>query len=232
MRAVSIGQTQNISKATALGSILLERALDGIVLALTPFLLLAVVDLPGWVVRVSTASMAMLVAGLMALIVATRRGWLEGWLQRATNVLPKFVGGRLGSMAEEFIHGMKGINHAGALLPVLLLSLVCWIFHGMYFFLLFEALDLNLFFWAALVLQMVIGLGVILPAAPGYLGNFEYFTVLGLAIFGVAQEAAFAYALVAHICEFVPVTAVGLFFALRRGFQAEVKAVGRLPGLS
>jgi hypothetical protein len=27
---------------------------------------------------------------------------------------------------------------------------------------------------------MVIGLGVILPAAPGHVGNFEYFTVLGL----------------------------------------------------
>jgi hypothetical protein len=53
---------------------------------------------------------------------------------------------------------------------------------------------------------MVIGLGVILPAAPGYVGNFEYFTLLGLALFSVGQEAAFAYALVAHICQFVPVS--------------------------
>ena len=101
----------------------------------------------------------------------------------------------------------------------------------MYFFLLFEALYLNLSFWAALVLQMVIGLGVILPTAPGYVGNFEYFTVLGLALFSVAQEAAFAYALVAHICQFVPVTALGLFFVSRKPFQGEVKAIRRQPGL-
>ena len=223
MRAVSIGQTQRISKAAALGSIVLERAFDGIALALTPFLLLAVVDLPGWLVRASIASLAILVAGLMALIFATRRGWIEGWLQHATNVLPNFVGGRLGSIAEEFLHGMKAITYAGALLPVLVLSLVCWLFHGLYFFLLFEALDLNLSFWAALILQMIIGLGVILPAAPGYVGNFEYFAVLGLALFSVPQEAAFAYALVAHICQFVPVTALGLFFALRNGFHPEVE---------
>jgi glycosyltransferase 2 family protein len=231
MRAVSIGQTQRISKAAALGSIVLERAFDGIALALTPFLLLAVVDLPGWLVRASIASLAILVVGLMVLIFATRRGWIEGWLQHATNVLPNFVGGRLGSIAEEFFHGMKGITHAGALLPVLVLSLVCWLFHGLYFFLLFEALDLNLSFWAALILQMVIGLGVILPAAPGYVGNFEYFTLLGLALFSVSQETAFAYALVAHICQFVPVSAVGLFFALRNGFQPEVEPLSK-PSVS
>jgi hypothetical protein len=50
-------------------------------------------------------------------------------------------------------------------------------------------------------------------------GTFEYFTVLGLALFGIGHEAAFAYALLAHICQFVPVSAVGLFFALRKGFH-------------
>src|SRR5688572_14651640 len=53
MRAVSIGQNQNISKAAALGSIVLERAFDGVVISLTPFLVLAIIDLPSWVVRVN-----------------------------------------------------------------------------------------------------------------------------------------------------------------------------------
>jgi uncharacterized protein (TIRG00374 family) len=126
---------------------------------------------------------------------------------------------RAGALAMEFLHGMKGITHSRGLLPVSLLSLACWVIHGMYFFLMFKALDIELSFSAALVLQMVIGLGVILPAAPGYVGTFEYFTVLGLSLFGIGHEAAFAYALLAHICQFVPVSAVGLFFALRKGFH-------------
>jgi hypothetical protein len=65
--------------------------------------------------------------------------------------------------------------------------------------------------------------GISNPAAPGYVGNFEYFTVLSVALFGITQEAAFAYALLAHICQFIPVTAVGLFFALRNGFEPEGK---------
>jgi uncharacterized protein (TIRG00374 family) len=218
MRAVSVGQNQNVSKAAALGSIVLERVFDGIVLSLTPFLLLSAMDFPPWVMRVNLALLMIYVAGVLTLTVAMKREWAGAWIERATTLLRSLFAERLKSRAREFFRGTKGINYSGALLPVSLLSLLCWFFHGLYFFLLFRALDLELSFSAALILQMVIGLGVILPAAPGYVGNFEYFTVLGLALFGIAQEAAFAYALLAHICQFIPVTAVGLFFALRSGF--------------
>jgi len=74
-----------------------------------------------------------------------------------------------------------------------------------------------------------------LPAAPGYVGTFEYFTVLGLALFGIGQEAALAYALLAHIFQLIPVSAVGLFFAWRRGFHrlSSVQTLGAIksPGL-
>jgi glycosyltransferase 2 family protein len=219
MRAVSIGQTQDISKSAALGSIVLERVFDGVVLSLTPFLLLAAVELPPWVTRVNVGLLALYVIGLVALLIAMQRGWTETWTARATALLPIRFARRVGSIAAEFLDGMKSITSTGALLPISLLSLICWVFHGMYFFLMFSALDLELSFAAALILQMVIGLGVILPAAPGYVGNFEYFTVLGLALFGITQEAAFAYALLAHIVEFIPVTALGLVFALRTGFH-------------
>jgi glycosyltransferase 2 family protein len=225
MRAVSVGHSQNISKAAALGSIVLERVFDGVVISLTPFLVLAVIDLPSWVVRVNLAFFVIYVAALTALAFAIQRCWVEEWLKRFSRLLPELSAVRLKTIVEEFVHGMKGINHAGALLPVLLLSVVCWCVHAMYFFLLFEALELELSFWAALIVQMVIGLGVILPAAPGYIGNFEYFAVLSLTMFGIGQEAAFAYALLAHICQFIPVTGVGLFFAFRNGFQIEVESV-------
>jgi glycosyltransferase 2 family protein len=218
MRAVSIGKTQDISKSAALGSIVLERVFDGVVISLTPFVVLAAVELPPWVTRVNFALLALYIIGLAGLMVATQRGWTELWVKRAMVLMPTRIARRVGSIATEFLRGMRGITCSRRLLPIALLSLACWVIHAMYFFLMFTALDIELSYSAALILQMVIGLGVILPAAPGYLGTFEYFTVLGLALFGIGHEAAFAYALLAHICQFVPVSAVGLFFALRKGF--------------
>ena len=216
MRAVSVGQTQNISKAGALGSIVLERGLDGLVISLTPLVVLVAIDLPNWVVQINLAFLALYGVGLAALAIATQRGWTEGWITWTAGRLPVRLSRAVKSISTEFLQGMKGINHHGALLPVILLSFACWFFHGLYFFLIFSALQIELSLSAALVLQTIIGIGVILPAAPGYVGNFEYFTVLALGLFGVSQEVAFAYALLAHICQIIPVTAVGLFFAIQK----------------
>jgi uncharacterized protein (TIRG00374 family) len=229
MRAVAVGQNQGISKAAALGSIVLERGFDGIVISLTPLLILAAVDLPAWVVQVNVAFLALYLAGLAVLAIATRRGWMKVWIAWTTARLPASLERRLGSISVEFLEGMKSINRSGALLPVVLLSFACWFVHGLYFLLIFVAIDIELTIWAALILQTVIGIGVILPAAPGYVGNFEYFTVLALALFGITHEVALAYALLAHAGQFIPVCAVGLFFALRNGFSPEL---ARNPSLS
>ena len=172
MRAVSIGKTQEISKSAALGSIVLERVFDGVVISLTPFIVIAAVELPPWVTRVNFALLALYIIGLVGLGIATQRGWTELWVKKAMVLLPSRFAGRARPIVTEFLHGMKGITHSRGLLPIALLSIACWVIHGMYFFLMFTALDIELSFSAALVLQMVIGLGVILPSAPGYVGTF------------------------------------------------------------
>jgi hypothetical protein len=57
-------------------------------------------------------------------------------------------------------------------------------------------------------------------------GNFEYFTVLGLSLFGITKEEAFAYSLLAHSLQFFPVTLVGLLFAFRDKFWTRVEREG------
>ena len=223
MRAVSIGQTQNISKSSALGSIVLERVLDGITLSLIPFLLIAVLDLPLWVMRVNAFLFGIYVVGLAIVMLSGLRGWRNIWLKRLLSLLPQRTAYRFGWTADLFFQGTKGLNRARVLLPVSLLSLLCWLLHGVYYYLLFEAFDLNLSLWAALILQAVIGIGVTLPAGPGYVGNFEYATVLGLGLFGIDKEEAFAYSLLAHSFQFFPVVFGGLLFAFRGGLWCRVE---------
>jgi uncharacterized protein (TIRG00374 family) len=224
MRAVSIGQTQNISKSSALGSIVLERLLDGITLALIPFLLIAVLDLPPWIMQINALLFGIYVVGLAVIMLSALRGWTHIRLRCFFSLFPQRVASRLGWTADLFFDGTKGLRRARALLPVSLLSLLCWFLHGVYYYLLFEALSLNLSLGVALILQAMIGIGVMLPAGPGYIGNFEYATVLGLALFGIDREAAFAYSLLAHSCQFLPVIVVGLLCAVRGGLSLRIEA--------
>lgn len=215
IRAVSIGHTQRVSKAAALGSIVVERLLDGITLALIPFLLVMVLDVPRWVTRASILLLGLFVVGLMLTIVRTARGWIQVSSQFLVTLLPQALSDRLAIIARHFFQGMEGLNRRRALMPVILFSLLGWSAHATYYFLLFEALDLQLSIWAALLLETMIGIGVSLPAGPAYVGNFEYAAVLGLGLFGVNKEQALGYSLLAHSLQVVAVTAVGLLFALR-----------------
>ena len=54
-----------------------------------------------------------------------------------------------------------------------------------------------------------------LPAAPGFIGTYQAFTVLSLALFNVSKETALAVSLVTHAMQFLPITLAG-FYHLRK----------------
>jgi len=228
MRAVSIGQNQNISKAAALGSIVLERVFDGIVISLTPFLVLATVEFPPWVTRVNIAFLVLYVLGLLA--------FSDRDAARMDRSLDRAGNGRIADIFRptgEVEGGGISPRDEGHQLRRRAVADFSIFFH------------LLVFSWLVF-LSPIRGSRsrILFLGGAGYsngnrtwgnssgstrhVGNFEYFTVLGLALFGITQEAAFAYALLAHICQFIPVTVVGLFFALRNGFHQQVEAVGEV----
>ena len=217
MRAVSLGQTQKISKSSALGSILLERVLDGLTLSIIPFLTIAILDLPPWIVQLNGLLFFIYVIGV-TITIGGPRGRTVIWLERVFSMFPPRLGSRLSWTADLFFQGANGLSKGRSLLPVTLLSVLCWLLHGMYYYCLFEAFNLNLSFSIALILQAVIGLGVMLPAGPGYVGNFEYATVFGLSLVGIDRGEAFAYSILAHSCQFFPIVSAGCFFAFKGGF--------------
>jgi glycosyltransferase 2 family protein len=139
MRGVSIGQSQNISKVASVGSMILERAFDGVVLSLTPFLLLTVLDLAPWIMRVNLTLLLIYVTVLLAIVLTPIGEWADHWWRWSTKVLPRAMADRVASIAEQFFQGTKGIKRLPSLLPISLLCFFCWFCQGLYFFLLFEA---------------------------------------------------------------------------------------------
>ncbi|HKN86895.1 MAG TPA: lysylphosphatidylglycerol synthase domain-containing protein, partial [Nitrospiraceae bacterium] len=53
-------------------------------------------------------------------------------------------------------------------------------------------------------------LGTLLPSTPGYVGTFDYLTMVGFLAYGFSQSAAAACALLVHVVLWVPQTIVGM----------------------
>ena len=84
---------------------------------------------------------------------------------------------------------------------------------------------------ACAFLLVVVNLGIMLPAAPGYVGTFQFFAVSALAVWGVPPEPALAVAIVAHLTQYVLVTSIGLVFFGREHLSLKtVAAVSRERG--
>jgi hypothetical protein len=213
-----------VSVSGAFGTLVVERALDGIVLA--GFLAGAVLT-PGFpelepgsgfttMVRWGGAVLGVLVAGLALLLIAPRP------VIRAVEALALRVPERVGRVAVDALHSFLaalGIVRSPVLLgKAFAWTIFFWLFHGTSFWLGMLAFDIHAGPVAALFTEGVVGFGVALPAAPGFFGTFHAAAALALSgVYGVPSGPTLAFAYGYHLGGFVPVTLIGLWYAHRLG---------------
>jgi uncharacterized protein (TIRG00374 family) len=233
-RAYAAQQALPVRFATALASVGVERLLDGLTLV---GLLAAALVAPGFprhavLGGTSLASIATGGAALfgtllvVALFVVHRPGpWLERLRRLAHAVLPTRHAERVTEVARGLVAGLEVLKSPARLLGVVAWSLALWLVNGASFAVCFQAFDLAVPPTGALLLQGIIGFGVALPAAPGFVGVFEAATRATLAIYGVDATPAVSYALAYHVGTFVPITLLGLYSLSRmRLHLAELRA--------
>lgn len=207
VRAYSLARREKIGVASSLTSLVVERVYDGLTVSLFLVSLLSFVSLPTWLVKFNYVLLTIYVlcgCGALVLFWAVRQN-VMGWAwQRWRHT---FSGITL---------GLESCANGKQILWSAVLSIAHWLAIALYYYLLFLSFGFSLSFLAAIILVVVVAVGIMLPAAPGYVGNFQYSTVLGLSLFAIPQSEALGYSLVAHAGQFIPVTLIGLFYFFRQ----------------
>jgi uncharacterized protein (TIRG00374 family) len=214
VRVYVLSEREGLPKASALGTVVVERLLD----AATMLLLLAVaallVPLNGVVEQVALVAAGVLLVALWPLLFLVL--WPDKLLRLVAPFaarLPEGLAGRLSSVAGGFLSGLQVVRSRRVVALGLGLSVLAWLFEaGMYWTL---AAGFNLPVGAALMLLTlsVTNLATLVPAAPGYVGSFELgalAVLVGLA--GIQRELALGYILALHAALVVPVTLLGFLF--------------------
>jgi uncharacterized protein (TIRG00374 family) len=138
------------------------------------------------------------------------------WLTRP---LPEKIRNRVTSMLEHFFEGLGLFRDLPRLLWVFLLSFLMF---GMF------ALGLSTCMWAmgmgmpwygGLIMLVITAIGIMVPAAPGYIGTLNLACIAGLALFSVGKELAVPFSWFYWASQWIPVTAVGLFCLQREGLS-------------
>ncbi len=228
-RAYHLGEHARVSKATVLGSVVAEKAMDMVMLALCALITIPWLYLVPWVESSTLVLSATAVVVLMAVVAAAWFG--ERLLERFYPMLQRLpVGERLSRLGHSGVNGLQVFRNGRA-------SLVAWLWSGLAYILavstnyvLFAAMDIHLPAYVGLLLMVVLYIGVVPPSIPGKVGIFHGITVLTLTAFGVSASAALAYGALLHLTIFVPPTILGLLILSLRPKPVSVSVESPRPG--
>jgi hypothetical protein len=221
-RCVLLGPTGSLNDSSrVLATLAVEKVLDG--LALVGMVLFSVWALhpPDWVLDLLRVAI-LLFGGALVLLVLLRYQTraLIPYLRRAFRfVRLSPLETRLDSLLNSFADGLSAVGSVGQMLALLLLTAVIWTTEAGLIWGLARTLGVFVSLKSAIVASAVLGLGLMIPAAPGGLGTYELFGTEAFKLTGIAASSALALTVVIHAWVFVANIALGICLLAVKGIS-------------
>jgi uncharacterized protein (TIRG00374 family) len=213
----------HISATAVLGTVAVERIVDGLAVSLIVFgccFALRGPHAPGWMMPTAYASLGIFLAAMLFLAFALR--WPEPTVKLcvAMTLLPQLapkLARRIEEMLHKLISGFTVLKHHKEFALFLLWSALYWGANALGMLVLARGMGLELSLVGAFATMGLVAVGITLPNSPGLVGQFHYFTKLGLSLYlplGVAETKGLAYAILLHGIQVVWYIAVGVISML------------------
>jgi len=212
-RPCLIANKSRIPMSSALGTIFVERALDGLAILIVAVVALFFTPLPSWLVRSGVLFLLATLAlfAVMILMIVRQEASLR-ILAPLIQRLPARYAGAVNRLIGHFIEGFQIMVDPALLFFGTLLSIVIWLIDVLAIYLLFLASGLHLPVAAAFVVMIILIIGIAIPAAPGFIGNWHYSCILGLSLFGIPKTDALTFAIIYHALSIGIILLLGLIF--------------------
>jgi uncharacterized protein (TIRG00374 family) len=224
VRVFALHKLAGLPRVTGLASLLAERILDGLMVVLilggsvtwfaghgTHFEQTAVKPL----LYTGVCLFALAILGLIVL--ASMSGWITRLSER---LLPP----RLHTAVANILTALAFFRAPKRALGVVILSALVWLVEGSVFVLVISSLGVKAPWMAGYFMLAIVNLGILLPSAPGYVGVFQACGILAFEALGLPREQGLAASLLIHICQFLPITVIGLLLASRHGWSLKTMA--------
>jgi uncharacterized protein (TIRG00374 family) len=225
-----LSRREKLPNSMLLATIVVERVIDMITLLVLFGLALVLnpirehTEAAGIMHLGATIMISLSVALIVFMVAAERNRGLARWFLR---FLPAAVRERAGRLLDRFLDGCALFRDPLKLVQVLALSLGMFLCYAVALGITGWSMHLTQLPWySGLVMLVVTAIGIMVPAAPGYVGTLNYACKIGLALYGVSPAAASAYSWFYFLSQWLPITAVGLYYLHREGLS--LKSLGHV----
>ncbi len=228
VRPYALSRVEPVTMSAALGTLVMARLLDGVALIALLVVALGLPSFPagatvgGQPVALFARGGALVFGGalLFLLVLLLWPNRTMAVARRMSDVLPAALAERGLSILEAFLEGVGALRNPVLFLKALALSLVHWVYYGFSFWLALAAFGIKVGYVGALFTQTMVAIGVAVPSAPGFFGTWHTAAKIALVgPYGISETQALAFATSFHLGGFVPITALGFYYAWKQGIS-------------
>ncbi len=226
VRAWALARREKLSKTTVLATVVVERVVDMLTLLVILGIALLVHPIEhgsrAWdLTRKGAVALVTLSIGLTVFVVVLERkpDLMRALIARIAARLPERIGARGVTALEQFVEGLGLFRDLPRLLWVFLLSFVMFAIVVLGLQVSMWSLDIHLPWYAGLTMLVITAIGIMVPAAPGYIGTMNVACVAGLALFSVGKASAVPFSWFYWASQWIPVTLVGFYYLRREGLS-------------
>jgi uncharacterized membrane protein YbhN (UPF0104 family) len=239
VRPALIRKRGQVSGIEALGTVAVERVVDGLLVSLLvfcAFFSLRGPEAPGWMMPTAYAALGIFSAALVFLVLSLWRTEQTVRVALAFTLLPRLAPRLAVALSDKLFHMIRGFQvllDGKHLLIFVAWSAVYWTFNALSFWVLALGFSLKLSLTGAFATMGLVAVGITLPNAPALVGQFHKFALLGLSLYlapDVVLTRGLAFAIALHLAQvgwYILAGAVAL--ATPYVSFAEVVAAGKLP---
>ena len=219
-RAYILGKAVNVSKSSVLATIIVERVIDSLAALILLGVTLFFFPFPDWIrngLFYLGGAIILLIIFLFALLINT--AWTLGFVRRILRPLPKKWTDPILNAINSFSGGLeilRSSHHYTAVLIYTVILQVCYIISVFVILLAFKLMSpeypmiIGNPLLASVVMLVIITIGISIPSAPGAVGTFHGIVAFGVSLFGVSAEISMGFAIILHLVNYIPLTALGL----------------------
>lgn len=226
VRAWALGLSVKMSKTTVFATIVVERVVDMITLVVIFGLAIWVHPLVGHSASAKLVhrGAAVLMFGAIALtallvLMERRPGMAKAVVRLVARPLPEGVRSQAEAMLAHFVEGLGLFRDLPRLAWVFFLSFLMFGVFALCLSASMWAFRIDQPWYAGLVMLVVTAIGIMVPAAPGYIGTLHVSCKIGLGLFGVAPEISVPFSWFFWAGQWIPITLIGLVCLRRQGLS-------------
>ena len=229
IRALFLGQRQNLAVPRVVGTIVLEKLFDFLAIGVMLLALVLLTPLPSAALAagISIASVILLGFGFVVALAIWRAPTLA-LVERLERVLPFSLGPRLklSLSVRQFAQGTDSLREGGLWVQLLFWTTLTWIFSVASGWAGTQAVGINAGLPVLLFLTVITSTGQAVPSSPGYVGVYHAAATFALTSFGFDPALALGSAILTHAFSYGSLVIVGLLALWTGGYTLSDLLVG------